>query len=45
MLSAYVLDNVLIHRSKQVRAWLQAHPRMQLVYGALQPHHNPVERI
>jgi hypothetical protein len=25
-----VLDNVLIHRSKQVQAWLQAHPRMQL---------------
>jgi transposase len=41
-----VLDNVLIHRSKLVQAWLRAHPRMRLVYGArYSPHHNPVERI
>jgi hypothetical protein len=29
-----VLVNVLIHRSKLVQAWLRAHPRMQLLYGA-----------
>jgi transposase len=41
-----VLDNVLIHRSKLVQAWLRAHPRMRLLYGArYSPHHNPVERI
>jgi transposase len=41
-----VVDNVLIHRSKAVQAWLRAHPRMRLVYGArYSPHHNPVERI
>ena len=41
MLSAYVLDNVLIHRSKQVQAWLQAHPRMQLVTGRYSPTTTP----
>jgi transposase len=41
-----VLDKVLIHRSKLVQAWLRAHPRMRLLYGArYSPHHNPVERI
>jgi len=41
-----VLDNLVIHRSKQVQAWLQTHPRIPLVYGArYSPHHNPVERI
>jgi hypothetical protein len=41
-----VLDNVIIHRSKKVQAWLRTHPRMRLVYGArYSPHHNPVERI
>jgi transposase len=41
-----VLDNVAIHRSKQVQAWLRTHPRVRLVYGArYSPHHNPVERI
>jgi transposase len=41
-----VLDNVLIHRSKLVQAWLRAHPRMRLLYRArYSPHHNPVERI
>jgi DDE superfamily endonuclease len=29
-----VLDNVIIHRSRQVQAWLRTHPRMHLVYGA-----------
>jgi transposase len=43
---AMVLDNVLIHRSKTVQAWLRAHPRMLLLYGArYSPHDNPVERI
>jgi transposase len=41
-----VLDNVIIHRSKQVQAWLRTHPKMRLVYGArYSPHHNPVERV
>jgi transposase len=41
-----VLDNVPIHRSKLVQAWLRAHPRMRLVYGArYSPHRNPVELI
>jgi transposase len=41
-----VVDNVIIHRSKKVQAWLGTHPRMRLVYGArYSPHHNPVERI
>jgi transposase len=41
-----VLDDVPIHRSKLVQAWLRAHPRMRLLYGArYSPHHNPVERI
>jgi transposase len=41
-----VLDNVIIHRSKKVQAWLETHPRMRLVYGArYSPHDNPVERI
>jgi transposase len=41
-----VLDNVLIHHSKLVQAWLRAHPRMRLLCGArYSPHHNPVERI
>jgi hypothetical protein len=43
---AIVLDNVAIHRSKAVTAWLAAHPQVRLVYGArYSPHHNPVERI
>lgn len=43
---AIVLDNVQIHRSKAVTAWLAAHPQVLLLYGArYSPHHNPVERI
>ena len=41
-----VVDNVIIHRSRQVQAWLATHPRLRLLYGArYSPHHNPVERI
>jgi transposase len=41
-----VLDNVIIHRSKKVQAWLRTQPRMRLLYGArYSPHHNPVERV
>jgi transposase len=41
-----VVDNVLIHHSKQVQAWLGTHPQVCLLYGArYSPHDNPVERI
>jgi transposase len=43
---AIVLDNVIIHRSKAVQAYLATQPRLRLLYGArYSPHHNPVERI
>jgi transposase len=45
-LVAVVCDNVSIHRSKLVQAWLGAHPRLQVLHGArYRPHDNPVERI
>jgi hypothetical protein len=31
---AVVCDNVIIHRSKLVQAWLAAHPRMRVLHGA-----------
>ncbi len=41
-----VLENVVIHHSKKLQAWLGTQPRMRLVYGArYSPHDNPVERI
>jgi transposase len=41
-----VLDNVIIHRSKAVVAYLATQPRLRLLYGArYSPHHNPVERV
>jgi transposase len=41
-----VVDNVLIHHSKQVQAWLATHPRVRLLYAArYSPHDNPVERV
>ena len=41
-----VCDNVIIHRSKLVGRWLQAHPRMVVLHGArYSPHDNPVERV
>lgn len=43
---AVVLDNVIIHSSRSVQAWLLEHPRVQLLYSArYSPHENPVERI
>lgn len=43
---ALVLDNVIIHSSRAVQAWLAEHPRMHLLYGARYcPHQNPVERV
>jgi transposase len=41
-----VCDNVIIHHSKLVCAWLAAHPRILVLQGArYSPHDNPVERI
>jgi transposase len=43
---AVVCDNVIIHRSKLVKRWLAAHPRVRVLHGACySPHDNPVERI
>jgi transposase len=43
---AVVCDNVIIHRSKLVQAWLAANPRVRVLHGArYRPHDNPVERI
>lgn len=43
---ALVLDNVNIHSSRLVQAWLLEHPQVHLLYGARYcPHENPVERI
>lgn len=43
---ALVLDNVIIHSSRSVQAWLAEHPQVHLLYGARYcPHQNPVERI
>ena len=45
-LVAVICDNVIIHRSKTVQRWLDAHPRIQVLHGArYSPHDNPVERI
>jgi transposase len=43
---AVICDNVIIHRSKLVKCWLAAHPRMRVLHGArYSPHDNPTERI
>jgi transposase len=43
---AVVCDNVIIHRSKLVKAWLAGHPRIVVLHGArYSPHDNPVERV
>jgi transposase len=43
---AVVCDNVSIHHSKIVQAWLASHPRLRVLHGArYSPHDNPVERI
>jgi len=45
-LVAVICDNVISHRSKLVKRWLAAHPRIQILHGArYSPHDNPVERI
>jgi transposase len=45
-LVAVICDNVIIHRSKLVQAWLASHPRVLVLHGArYSPHDNPVERI
>ena len=45
-LVAVVCDNVIIHHSKIVQAWLASHPRLVVLHGArYSPHDNPVERI
>jgi hypothetical protein len=42
---AVVCDNVIIHHSKPVQAWLASHPRLRVLHGArYSPHDNPVER-
>jgi transposase len=43
---AVVCDNVIIHHSKLVQAWLASHPRVRVLHGArYRPHDNPTERI
>jgi transposase len=41
-----ICDNDSIHHARKVSAYLEAHPRLELLYGArYSPHDNPVERI
>jgi DDE superfamily endonuclease len=43
---AVICDNDSIHHARKVTAYLVAHPRLQLLYGArYSPHDNPAERI
>jgi len=43
---AVVCDNVIIHHSKIVQAWLASHPQVVVLHGArYSPHDNPVERV
>jgi transposase len=43
---AVICDNDIIHRARKVTAYLEKHPRLELLYGArYSPHDNPVERI
>ena len=43
---AVICDNDSIHHARTVTAYLQKHPRLELLYGArYSPHDNPVERI
>jgi transposase len=43
---AVVCDNVIIHHSKIVQAWLASHPRVRVLHGArYSPHDNPVGRV
>jgi hypothetical protein len=41
-----ICDNDSIHHARTVTAYLEEHPRLELLYGArYSPHGNPVERI
>ncbi|MEV4251516.1 IS630 family transposase [Streptosporangium canum] len=41
-----ICDNDSIHHARDVVCYLQAHPRVEVLYGArYSPHDNPVERI
>jgi transposase len=41
-----ICDNDSIHHARKVTAYLEDHPRLELLYGArYSPHDNPVERI
>jgi transposase len=43
---AVICDNDSIHHARKVTAYLETHPRLELLYGArYSPHDNPVERI
>jgi DDE superfamily endonuclease len=43
---AVICDNDSIHHARTVTAYLERHPRLELLYGArYSPHDNPVERI
>ena len=43
---AVICDNDSIHHARTVTAYLEKHPRLELLYGArYSPHDNPVERI
>jgi hypothetical protein len=41
-----ICDNDTIHHARKVTAYLEDHPRLELLYGArYSPHDNPVERV
>jgi hypothetical protein len=41
-----ICDNDSIHHARKVTAYLDEHPRLEVLYGArYSPHDNPVERI
>ena len=41
-----ICDNDSIHHARKVTAYLEKHPRLELLYGArYSPHDNPVERV
>jgi transposase len=43
---AVICDNDIIHHARKVTAYLDRHPRLELLYSArYSPHDNPVERI
>lgn len=43
---AVICDNDPIHHARAVTAYLNRHPRLELLYGArYSPHDNPVERV